>query len=188
MDHKKRAVPRLLKLGCWTTTFLGLILVIVVWGLRNPTRTGVWDGAFPEGEFHLIIENVEGKPIPGAVLHIFGSGTTPAYSYPFDNYDSENELVSNEQGIIVALHKYQGMEFGGGCYEYLWFYEKCTGGPEYFGKITADGYQVKDFSINELIFQSAYEEVVARINAPALENGGEDQMPMYEIDIVLENQ
>jgi len=188
MDNNRRTFPPLLKIGCWTTAFFVFTVVIVVWGLLAPTSTGVWDGAFPPGEFHIVIEDPDGKPIPGAVFHVFGRGNSLAYDYPIDNHSSSHELVSNEQGIIVALHKPQGIEFGGGCYVYFWFYEKCSEGPEYFGQITADGYHDKDFSINELIFKPAYEEKTESVNSIVLENGEELEIPVYTITIVLEKQ
>ena len=183
IDNDRRTSPRLVKFG-------GLILafaaVIVAWGFLTPTSTGIWDGAFPSGEYQILVENTDSKPIPGAVFHVFGRENSFAYDYPFDNYSSSSDLVSNEQGLIIALHKFQDVEFSGSCHEYFWFYKKCSDGPEYFGQITADGYKVKDFSINELIFQPAIEETAASVKSIVPENGEEMEIPVYKITIVLE--
>lgn len=184
MNNERRL--RIVKIG--VIAFLVLAILMVIGGLLTPTSSGMWDGAFPSGEFHILIKNADGQPIPGAVLNVLGRENGFAYGYPFDNYSSNSELVSDEQGLIIALHEYQDIEFGGRCTEYFWVYTKCSDGPEYFGQIAADGYQVKDFSINELIFQPAYEEAVARLNSPALESIDENEMPVHKIIIVLENE
>lgn len=147
---------------------------------------GVWDGMFPAGEYQLRIQDENGTPIKGAILNVFEMGTNNfAFEYPIDNYVSEGDLVSDEQGIIVALHKPRGFEFGGTCWDLYWVFPVCSDGPEFDFQISADGYQSIHFSTNDL-FEPAYNDRHVGNTTIELGSGESLRIPVFELMFTLE--
>lgn len=174
------------KIGCFVFLTLFLCLLICLFLIMSTTTTGMWDGAFPPGEYHLKIENEQGDPVEGARLSIFDETKNFAFEYPIDNYLSDGNLISDKQGIIVALHLPRGFEFGGSCFNILWVIPICSGSPEFDGQISADGYQSIRFSLQEL-FDLAYDEKSIGTTSVVLEIGETVELPIYEKIFILKN-
>src|SRR5687767_6387785 len=86
------------RLGCIAA--IVVILISILACISGATTFGIWDGLFPAGEYHLKVRSENGQPIKGAILNVFNSGTSNfSYKYPVDNYISDHDLISNEQGI-----------------------------------------------------------------------------------------
>ena len=150
------------------------------------TTFGLWDGMFPSGEYHLRIQDESGMPVQGAILQVFEGGTkNAAFEYPIDNYVSVGNLISDEHGVIVALHKPSGFEFGGSCWNVFWIFPICSGGPEYDFQISADGYETIKFSTKDL-FEPAYHDRSSGNTTVRLERGENVQIPIYELVFTLE--
>jgi hypothetical protein len=150
------------------------------------TTFGLWDGMFPSGEYHLKIQDKSGRPINGATLKVFEGGTkNVAFEYPIDNYLSEGGLVSNEQGVIVVLHKPRGFEFGGTCWNLYWVFAMCSDGPEFDFQISADGYETIKFSTTDF-FEPAYHNRSSGNTTVTLERGENVQIQIYELVFTLE--
>ena len=147
---------------------------------------GVWDGMFPSGAYQLKIQDENGRPIKGASLNVFETGTNNfAFEYPIDNYLSEGDLISDEQGIIVGLHKPRGFEFGGACWSLFWMFPMCSDGPEFDFQISADSYKSINFSTNDL-FEPAYEDRHVGNTTIKLESGESLRIPVFELMFTLE--
>ena len=139
----------LLGIGCLVTPLLVVILAFLLLPSVRPLifSMSTFDGAFPAGEYHFVITNKENKPVVGAQMQVFKAGTQrPAFGYPIDNYLSNRDLISNEAGLIIAIHKSRGLEVGGGCVQFLIVFKKCSEIPRYDLVITADGYKPIQFS------------------------------------------
>lgn len=185
LSKKLTAWKRSRKIGYLVVLTLIFCSLICVFLVLSTTTTGLWDGAFPPGEYHLKIENELGDPIEGASLSIFDGGTKNfAFEYPIDNFLSAGNLISNEQGIIIALHRPRGFEFGGSCLYILWIIPMCSGSPEFNGQISAEGYRTIKFSLQEL-FDLAYNESSIGTSFVLLENGEIAEMPIYEKTFTL---
>ena len=169
------------------SVLLAIISLFITLGLISSSSiTSVWDGLFPAGEYHLKIRNEKGEPIPGAVLDVLDRSTRNlSFYYPIDNYVSVNSLISNEEGTIVALHLFQGFEFGGSCWELFWVYPMCSKAPEYDFAISADEYKTLRFSTDEF-FAPAHANMNTGTTSVLLESGEVVELPVYELTIVLE--
>jgi len=150
-----------------------------------------WDGAFPSGEFHLQIQNQAGAPIEGAKLNIY-QGVTQKYSfkYPFDNYQSENSLISNKAGEIILTHMPRGLEFGGSGWLLFWVIPINMSSPKFDCEITANGYKTVKFSTQQ-IFETAYNAYKNNENVPekiVKINEDEFTLAIYQQSIVLKEK
>lgn len=127
-------------------------LVIFVLAIVSLCSTfAIGEGAFPDGEFHLQIKDLAGKPIQGAVLNIYkGGGKEHAFGFPFYNYSSENSLVSNVDGEIIVTHIARGMEFGGPILRLFWIIPIGSETPRFTCQVTAEGYRPYRFSSEQL--------------------------------------
>jgi len=164
---------------------LTLVLIISLGWISSIQTFLIWDGLFPPGEYHLQVQNEAGDPIEGAALKVFDAITKDlAFGYPIDNYLSNSHLASNEQGVIVVLHKPGGIEFGGTCWNLFWIFPICSSSPEYEGEISADGYQTTRFSLDKL-FDLAYRKKAVGSTSVTLEHGKIVEMPIYEIIFTL---
>ena len=165
-------------------------LLILVLGFSPSARflfysTSTFDGFFPAGEYHFKIMNGVNEPIQGASLKVFEEGTLqPAFRYPIDNYLSEDDLTSDGAGLIIAIHRPRGFEFGGSCTHFLVVFTKCDKTPRYEFTITADGYQTIRFS-DEVIYDLDHTQDVVGTTIVVLENGQEEEIPVFEIGYVL---
>ncbi|MBK9924550.1 MAG: hypothetical protein IPP66_04585 [Anaerolineales bacterium] len=163
-------------------------LVLVLTFASYITTAVFWDGAFPSGEYHLQILNEAGDPVKGATLNIY-QGKTLAFEYPFDNYLSENTLISNDEGEIVLTHLPRGLEFGGSGWDLFWIIPIRMGGPKFTCQIDAEGYKTYRFS-SQQIFDTAYEaynnDSVPRKTIQI--NGNEVKIMILEKMIMLEKR
>ncbi|HEY9711808.1 MAG TPA: hypothetical protein V6D48_26605 [Oculatellaceae cyanobacterium] len=164
---------------------LAMILLCIILGvISSSSPTTVWDGAFPAGEFHLKIRNENGDPIPGAALNVLDRSTKNlSFYYPIDNYVSYNSLSSDEQGMITAVHLFDGFEFGGSCWELFWIYPMCSGAPEYDFAISADGYETLWLGTDEF-FAPAHNQMEIGTSS-VVEHGEVVELPVYELLFVL---
>ena len=144
-----------------------------------------WDGAFPSGEYHLRILNQSGEPIDGAILNIY-QGKSQAFEYPFDNYLSENGLVSNEMGEIVITHAPRGLEFGGSGWLLFWVIPINMGSPKFSCEITASGYKPLRFSVRQ-VFETSYNNSNAPKKTVQI-NGNEVELRVFEQTVILKTE
>jgi hypothetical protein len=91
-----------------------LLLTLAVFSFLSTYR--VWDGGFPQAEYHLTFVDASGKPINGVVLAVIDRDGNPAYHYPVSDYSDGSAPTSSDDGIIAFRHVGGGMEFGGGCW------------------------------------------------------------------------
>jgi hypothetical protein len=171
----------------WVFAITTFAILLITFGCSTHQEpSSFWDGAFPASEFHIRIQSNRSNPIQGAVMSVFASGMTNwAFGYPIDNYLSNRDLISDEQGMIIAIHEPQGIEFGGPCWEYLVFFERCSDDPKYDGQISADGYETLKFSLNELLFKPGTEKLKIGTTSFTFENGEVAEIPIYEITFTL---
>jgi len=126
------------------------------------TTSIIWDGGFPSGEFRVNVQNPEGKPVKGAVLHVFRGGTrNVASGYPLDNHLTTEGLDSDDGGRITAIRKYDGSQFGGHAWQLFWVIPMGARAPEYDCEITADGFKPLKFPLSR-IFESPHRLAVRR--------------------------
>ncbi len=185
--HKSNITKLLIGLDCLSIPVLILIFTFLLVPSIRPFlfSRGLWDGFFPSGEYHIKITNQANEPVEGAILNVFEGGTQkPAFEYPIDNYVSDNDLKSNELGLIIALHRPRGFEFGGTCWAFLVFIQKCTDGPRYDFEITADGYKTVKYS-EAILYIPVYSNMDNATTSVILDNGQEAELPIFEINIVL---
>ena len=171
----------------WLVASLLLVSLLACLGLVSfMTSMGIWDGLYPAGEYRLKIQDENGTPINGATLNVLeGRTKNVAFEYPIDNYFSEGDLVSDEQGVIVALHKPRGFEFGGTCWNLFWIFPVCSDGPEFDFQISAAGYKSIKFSTDDL-FEPAYNGRSSGNTKVELANGESLRIPVYELMFTLE--
>jgi hypothetical protein len=166
--------------------FVAFMTLFVILGLASYNTTAVvWDGAFPSGEYHLRIQSEGGVPIEAAILNIY-HGRTQAFKYPFDNYLSENSLVSNKKGEIVITHASRGFEFGGTSWLLFWAIPIDMGSPKFNCEIIASGYQALEFSVQQ-IFETAYKNENAPMKTVQI-NGEEVELKVFEQSVVLKEK
>ena len=172
-----------------TKRYLVITILVALVGcafLSFSTTFSVWDGLYPSGEYHLKIKNEKGEPVKGALFSVFHGDTKEyAFNYPFDNYLTNQEIVSDDSGVIVILHKPVGFEFGGPCWQLFFLFPICSGGPNYDFQISADGYKTVNFSV-QIIFDLAYNTEEKGSASVLLENNEEIELPIYETTITLD--
>ena len=185
---KSSSVKLLLGVGCLSIPIVVLVLLFMLLPSIKPfiLSTSMFDGFFPSGEYHFTITNSANEPISGAKLSIFETSTqNPAFGYPIDNYDIGEELVSNEAGLIITVHRPRGFEFGGACQQFLVIFTLyCDETPKFDFVITADGYQPIRFS-DEVIYKLAYSGNEKGTTSVILDNGQKTQIPVFELVYVL---
>ena len=161
-------------------SFVLIVLVVI-----SEETTGVlWDGSFPSGEFHLSIQDEFGHPIEGATLNVFHRGTqNPAFEYPLNNYLLLNSLTSDENGMIIALHKPRGLEFSGYSWRLFWLIPMATGTPDFDFEISAKGYKTFRSSLST-IFEIAYNNYENAPTKTIQVNGYENGAPqLFDVEI-----
>lgn len=121
-------------------------------GLVSILKTmGIAEGAFPSGEFELKIHDESGGLIEGAVLNIYEGGTrSPAFGYPIDNYSAQSKPTTNDLGLLKAIHKDRGFEYGGPSFGLYWLIPIDSPVPQFDCEITAEGYKPTVFPIDQL--------------------------------------
>lgn len=171
--------------------FASVVLMILLFSLLVAafasyfTTAVSWDGAFPSGEYHLQIVNQSGSPIKGATLNIY-QGNNLAFEYPFDNYLSENSLVSNDKGEIVLTHLPRGLEYGGSDWLLFWVIPINKSSPKFNCEVIASEHEPLKFSANE-IFEIAYETNNTQKKTVQI-NGYEVELRMFEKTITLKGK
>jgi len=121
------------------------------------------------------------------VQRVLEGGTkNPAFEYPIDNHFSEGDLISNEHGVIVALHKPRGFEFGGGVWYLFWVFPIYSDEPEFDFQIAANDYKTINFTTEDL-FEPAYNDESSGNTTIMLDNGENVRIPVYELIFTLEN-
>ncbi|MCH7726652.1 MAG: hypothetical protein IH991_09265 [Planctomycetes bacterium] len=133
-----------------------IVAVVGLLALASCLTTGIqWDGGFPGGEFRVILHNPEGKPVKGAILRVYHSGTRDlAFGYPLDNHVAGRDLISDESGWITAFHESRGSEFGGHSWELFWVITMGAKAPDYDCEISAVGFKRLTFSVCRLFNSS----------------------------------
>jgi hypothetical protein len=177
------------KVGCaifFVLVALAILVCISLACVSFGTTGYIWDGAFPAGEYHLMIGDHQGKPVQGAVLNICRTGSrTPSYGYPFDNYAEGGELVSDQQGQISVYHVSRGFEFGGRSWVLFWLIPMGSDSPQYELEIAADGYtsaKMPADRVFELAYNSSGTEPASTVDI----NGEAIELRVFEMPVVLE--
>ncbi len=176
----------------FVTVLLASFVIVLVLSVASYVSTQVmWDGMFPSGEYHLLVQDQAGNPVEGAFLNIYaGKSAKHAFEYPFDNYLSENSLASNAKGEIVVTHLPRGFEFGGSGWHLFWVIPVNIGAPEFTCQISADGYKTLKFP-DEQIFDEAYNAYKNDENVPEKKvqiNGREFTLAIYEQSVTLKEK
>jgi hypothetical protein len=186
---RKSDVTKLfLGIGCLGISVFVLVISLVFLPSARSLliSTSTFDGFFPSGEYHFNITNSENEPVKGASLKVYeGETQNPAFEYPIDNYHSDTDLFSDESGLIIAIHRPRGFEFGGSCQHFLIVFTRCDETPKYDFVITADGYKTVKFS-DEVIYELDHIRDAIGTSKVVLENGQEEEIPIFELVYVLE--
>lgn len=173
------------------TILIGLILLGVLTIASYVTTATFGDDFLPSAEYLLRIENEAGKPIDGAILHTYvGDTETLVDSYPLQAYSSTgNDLKSNADGVIKIDHAPKGMKMDSDGWALFWVFPIIHGNKNYTGEITANGYKLLRFPLDQLI------EVVVRnpFNTHTQTTGiiiadYELKLPIYELRLTLQKQ
>jgi len=137
---------------------ISFVLIISLGGVSIQKTKNVKVSFYPLGEFHLEVRNEQGEPVEGAVLNVFEKNTKNlAFNFPIDNYHTENDLISNKQGMIIAVHIPHGLEIGRICHDVFWLYLVCSSyEPNFDFEISASGYQNIKFSTDVMFYNSDY--------------------------------
>jgi len=106
---------------------LGIVCVIVgLLALASSMFREDWDGRFPAGEFRVVVQDVEGRPVPGALLR---------------RYSSDVPSPTDVSGRIVVINDSGGVRFGGSRWDLFWVIPMGDQPPEYIWEVTADGFR-----------------------------------------------
>jgi hypothetical protein len=173
--------------------FLFVVTFIISLGMISAKTTESVEVSFYTlGEYHLYIQNENGEPIEEAVLNVFEKNTNNlAFKFPVDNYSAENDLVSNKEGTIIAVHIPKGFEMGRGCYNLFWVHAICSPyEPDFYFKISADGYQSIQFPINTLFDNPAYDSQSngnVTLPLPNFKNKWLE-VPIYELTFTMKKE
>jgi hypothetical protein len=184
---QKTSISRWFKKPGWVIVLIIIFLMILA--IVSYDRTGViWNGSYPPAEFNLTIQNISGQPIEGATINIFRRGTrTPTFEYPIDNYLEMNSLVSDNQGLILIIHKPRGVEFGGFDWKLFWMIPISSGTPDFDYEISAIGYKPIRSSITQ-IFRVTYSYDGNATNKTIQVYGREIEIRIFEQKITLKKQ
>lgn len=170
-------------IGCLFVPILLFFMALLLFpSLRFLLITeSMFDGFFPSGEYRLRITNESDEPVNGARLSIYKGNTQQlAFGYPIDNYGTEGDLISDESGWIVALHKPRGFEFGGTCRHFLLIPVSCDATPHFNFLLTANGYRTMRFSEDDFFYPNPAREAIGTTSI-TLDNGQEEEIPVYEL-------
>jgi hypothetical protein len=130
--------------------FVALLVVLAVVA-SHVTTAYTWEGGFPSGEFRLKVVDPDGRPVPGAVLRVYRSGTsTPAYGYPLENHLSGQDLAGDDGGVVTAFRTRGGFQFGGTGWPLFWLIPVGGHGPSYDCELTAAGFRPLRFPLDRL--------------------------------------
>jgi hypothetical protein len=185
MMNQSSTSKRPKKIGC--TIAIVIAIVLFIGFVSIGTTSGVGEGTLPLGEFHLKIVNENGDPVRGAVLNIFEKRTKEAaFGFPVNNHKSSGDLISNEEGVIIASHIPEGFEFAASCFRLFWVFPMCDGGaPQFDFQISANGYKNLVFS-NADLFEPAYNDKSSKNIRVTIETGEKINVPVYELMFTLE--
>lgn len=166
----------------WTVFGMTLLLAF----LSYVTTSIQWDGGFPSGEFRIDVVDPSGRPVQGAVLNVYRSGTRElAEGYPLDDHTTGRELVSNETGRIVVLRRDGRLQFGGHAWRLFWLIRMGAQAPRFDCEITAEGFMPLSFPVNRL-FDSPH-RFYEDFPKTTIQEGGESiKIPVYEHTFTLE--
>lgn len=119
----------------------------------------------------------------GAVLRVFDSDIGErADRYPFDNYGTERDLVSDHSGRIVALRYRGGLSYGGRRWYLFWIYRMGATAPKYDCEISTAGFKNLRFSVWTL-FDTPRDNSAKTIHKF---DGGEVELPVIEHTVTIE--
>jgi hypothetical protein len=185
MTNQSNTSKRPKKIGCTVAVIIVIVLFLGLVSIGSTAGTG--EGTLPLGEFHLKIVNQNGDPVSGAVLNIFEKNTqVSAFGFPVNNHKSSNDLISNEDGVIIASHIPEGFEFGADCFRLFWVFPMCDGGaPQFDFQVSANGYKNLVFS-NADLFEPAYNDQSSKNIRVTIETGETINVPVYELMFTLE--
>jgi hypothetical protein len=164
--------------------FLAVVSLLVLASYVTTSR--YWVGGFPSGEFRVNVCDADGKPVPGANLHVYhGSTRELALKYPLDNHIATQDLVSNERGRITVIRCSEGVLFGGHAWELFWVIPIGGRAPQYDCEITADGFKALKFPV-WLLFESPHFSYDDFPKTKVMIDGEEIVLQIYENTFTLE--
>ena len=179
-DHL-RWVKLIMMISAVAVAAVGLVALV-----SYRTTHVTWDGGFPAGEFRLYVRDPDGKPVKGAILCVYHDRTRdPAFEYPLDNHVAGQDLVSDENGRIIAVRRNGGLQFGGDAWQLFWVIPMGAKAPQYDCEITATGFKQFKFSVWRL-FESPYRYFEDFPKTKLKVGSKEVKVPIYEHTFTLE--
>ncbi len=165
-----------------------LFLVVLLAMASHLTTSIMWDGGFPSGEFRVLVRDPENNPVRGAVLRVYHGRTRDlAFEYPLDNHVTEQGLVSDDSGRIIAIRTYGGLQFGGHAWRLFWLIPMGAKSPRFDCEITAEGFTTLRFPVQRL-FESPHRYYDDFPKTTLEENGEQVELPVYTHAFNLERQ
>jgi hypothetical protein len=166
-----------------TAAVVGVVGFLVL--ASYETTSIEWVGGFPSAQFHVNVCDSEGKPIRGAVLRVYRSGTHDmASSYRLDDRLTGQEPASDDTGRITAICKY-GLNFGGDSWRLLWIVPMGAQAPKLDCEIAAPGFRPLNFPLWRL-YESPHVSYGDFPKARLTMDGKEVELPIYEHTLTLE--
>lgn len=170
----------------WIFLTIGALCLLALASLI--TTFSIWDGGYPPGVFRISVRDAKGVPVPNANLSIYKNGTMEdAFGYPFDNYDQNGSLVSDANGLITAIRREGGIQFGGTDWRLFWLISMGDlPGPRFDCKLEAVGFEVETFDFNRLLqsphqFYEDFPKAVVTID-----DQSQVELPIYQHEFVLQ--
>jgi hypothetical protein len=168
------------------TLLLAVIVAVGLLGLASYITTfRYWDGGYPAGEVRLKIVNGKGEPIKGAVLRVYrGTGSQLSFEYPVCNFVADHDLVSDENGQIIAIQPRGGFQFGGEAWDLFWLIPIGHQPPKYECEIRAENYQPCRFPVG-VLFESPHQSYEEIPKTMLTIRGKDIELPIYESTVTL---
>jgi hypothetical protein len=146
-----------------------------------------FDGGFPAGAIRMKVVDPTGKPVKGAFLRVYEGGTSdPAFKYPLDNYLTDRDLASDDEGRITAVRQSGRLQFGGFAWRLFWIIPMGAQAPQYDCEITAAGFKPARFSVWRL-FESPHRYYADFPKAKVKIGRNELELPLYEHSFTLKD-
>lgn len=138
-------------------------------------------GVYPAtpAELHLQAVDPTGEPVPQATLHILRDGES-ALNFPIVEHDSPAGLMSDDAGRWLLHQETTFVEWEE--WRLFWLIRQDDGGPPLIEiELRAPGYQ----PVREPLWVLVSEGEVVGVTA-AESGGGEEEIPIIEVTIVLQ--
>jgi hypothetical protein len=144
-----------------------------------------WEGGFPAGAIRLTVRTTDGRPIPGAEFQVYrpDGGRPPDFS-PF----LDPGRPTDARGRLTVAQPHFGIMWGGERWRLFWVVPigDRPGRPEIYYEVAAAGFRPVRVGVFDLFAAARPTAEQIRVSWPA--NAREVELPLYETEIVLEQQ